>query len=85
MPWRSPFAVLAASLADLGIIADARPPGRSVVADGRDEWLRRVRSSGRSESSVYAYRKAIDHLLEWARLHGRDGALRGGHDRRLPR
>lgn len=72
---RSPFAVVAASLADLGFVATGRRPTRTVVADGRDEWLRRVRSSGRSESSVYAYRAAIDDLLDWAQRSSHETSM----------
>ncbi|MEZ5098993.1 MAG: tyrosine-type recombinase/integrase [Thermoleophilia bacterium] len=38
----------------------------------RDDWLRRLQTSCRSESSYVGYRVAIDDLLAWAAEHGRD-------------
>jgi integrase len=69
---RPSLVLLASCLADLG----AAPP--SPTADlpelhrARDDWLRRLRSSCRSESALVAYRVAIDDLLEWAELTGND-------------
>jgi integrase len=68
---RPPFVVIAASLADLGVSPVPSRPSGSIVECGRDDWLRRLRSSSRSESCVCAYRNAIDDLLAWAAVEGR--------------
>src|ERR671925_247418 len=72
---RPPLAVVAGLLADLGVPSVAPRPSVSLVRDGRNEWLRRVRSAGRSESTVRAYRNAIDDLLAWAAAEDRSGEL----------
>jgi len=48
--------------------ADGRPPRA-------EDWLRRLRSSDRSESAARAYRVAIDDLLAWADREDRSGEL----------
>ncbi len=72
---RPPFLVLAAALAELGVAPPPPRPSADLVARGRDEWLRRLRSGGRSESAVRAYRNAIDDLLAWAERDGRAAEL----------
>jgi integrase/recombinase XerC len=72
---RPPFLILASAMAELGIAPPPPRPSADLVARGRDEWLRRLRSGGRSESAVRAYRNAIDDLLMWAKLEGRAGEL----------
>src|SRR5688500_15407406 len=72
---RPPLAVVAGLLADLGVPAPPPRPSAGFVREGRDEWLRRVRSAGRSESTVRAYRNAIDDLLTWATTEDRPGEL----------
>jgi len=73
---RQPFVLLADALAGLG---GARSPGRpgaeAMLVRGREDWLRRLRSAGRSESSLRAYRNAVDDLLAWGRSAGRVGSL----------
>lgn len=73
---QTPFAIIAGSLAELGIVIP-RPsrPSALLVEQGRDEWLRRLRSGGRSESALHAYRAAIDDLLAWAERSGRGAEL----------
>lgn len=72
---RPPLDVLAETLAQLG----ARPPAAHrtaiVCAADRDAWLRRVRSAQRSDSTVRAYRNAIDDLLAWAQRTSRGDQL----------
>lgn len=63
---RPPLLVLAASLAELGIQVVAPAPSGALVRLGRDEWLRRLRSAARSQSTINAYRDAINDLLRWA-------------------
>lgn len=72
---RPALEVLAASLAELGI--RTMPAGRPahLLARDRDAWLRRLRSAQRSESTLSAYRVAIDDLLAWTRQHQREGDL----------
>jgi site-specific recombinase XerD len=69
---RPALVVLAVALAELGV-----PPGvrssapMTLVAQRRDEWLRRLESSGRSRSARVGYRVALDELLAWAAANGR--------------
>jgi site-specific recombinase XerD len=72
---RPPFLVLASAMADLGVAPPPPRPSADLVARGRDDWLRRLRSGGRSESALRAYRNAIDDLLMWAQREGRAGVL----------
>jgi site-specific recombinase XerD len=72
---RPPFLVLASAMADLGVAGPPPRPSADLVPRGRDEWLRRLRSGGRSESALRAYRNAIDDLLVWAEREGRAGEL----------
>src|SRR6266545_1226573 len=72
---RPPFLILASAMADLGVAPPPPRPSADLVARGRDEWLRRLRSGGRSESALRAYRNAIDDLLVWAQREGRAGEL----------
>lgn len=73
---QTPFAIIAGSLAEFGVVIP-RPsrPSALLVEQGRDEWLRRLRSGGRSESALHAYRAAIDDLLAWAERSGRGAEL----------
>ncbi len=66
---RSPFAIIASCLLGLGIELPERSVGLD-LAEARDEWLRRLRGSGRSASTVTAYRTALDDLIGWL---GREG------------
>jgi integrase/recombinase XerC len=72
---RPPLAVLAGLFAELRVPAVPPRPSHSSVRDARDEWLRRIRSAGRSDSSIRAYRNAIDDLLAWAADAGRADEL----------
>lgn len=73
---QAPFAIIAGSLAEFGVVVPPRSrPSALLVERGREEWLRRLRSSGRSESSLRAYRNAIDDLLGWAERSGRGAEL----------
>jgi integrase/recombinase XerC len=72
---RPPFLVLASALTDLGVAPPPPRPSADLVARGRDDWLRRLRSGGRSESALRAYRNAIDDLLMWAQQEGRAAEL----------
>lgn len=72
---RPPFLVLASAITDLGVAPPPPRPSAELVTRGRDEWLRRLRSGGRSESALRAYRNAIDDLLMWAERERRTGEL----------
>jgi site-specific recombinase XerD len=72
---RPPFLVLASAITDLGVSPPPPRPSADLVTRGRDEWLRRLRSGGRSESALRAYRNAIDDLLMWAEREGRASEL----------
>jgi integrase/recombinase XerC len=55
-----------------GLLGELRqaPPAAPEPPDlrrARDEWLRRLQAGRRSESTITAYRIAIDDLLEWCR------------------
>ncbi len=72
---RPALEVLAGSLVELGVRATPAGPSARLVARGRDAWLRRLRSVQRSESTIGAYRFAIDDLLAWAQREQRTTEL----------
>jgi len=74
---RPALEVIAGSLLELG--ERAAPAARSgrLIARDREEWLRRLQSARRSESTVNAYRIAIDDLIAWAAREERTTELFG--------
>ncbi len=69
---RPALVVLASSLGVLG--APSTPPealGVSLRQAG-DEWLRRLETQQKSESTLVGYRVAIDDMLDWSETNGRD-------------
>jgi site-specific recombinase XerD len=64
-----------ASLTDAGHSPGPQRPSPALVARGREEWLRRLRSGGRSDSAIRAYRNAIDDIFAWAQRTARVGEL----------
>jgi integrase len=72
---RPPFVLLAGAFSELGVTAPRPRPTRELIARARDDWLRRLRSSERSESTVRAYRVAIGDLLAWAAREDRGSEL----------
>jgi integrase/recombinase XerC len=70
---RSPFAIIAASLGELGVELPERSDRPVDLQEARNEWLQRVRSSRRAESTVTAYRIALDDFLKWLRDQGELG------------
>ncbi len=62
---RPPFAIMAASLSDLGIDLPQTPPRAVSLEQARQDWLRRLRSANRSASSISAYRVALDDLFSF--------------------
>lgn len=74
--YESPFAIIAASLAEFGVrVPHPTQHALTLVKRGREEWLGRLRSGGRSESALRAYRNAIDDLVAWAERCGRGHEL----------
>ena len=63
---RPALEVLAGSLVELGVsLTMGALPMRTLVRD-RNLWLRRMRSAQRSQSTLNAYRLAIDDLRAWS-------------------
>jgi site-specific recombinase XerD len=72
---RPALALLAGSLVELGVRAAPSAQASRLVAHDRGAWLRRLESARRSESTIGAYRFAIDDLLGWAQREGRSSEL----------
>jgi integrase/recombinase XerC len=68
---RAPLEVIRSSLPNLRRPPSAAPADPISLRQARDDWLRRLEASRRSESSVVAYRVAIDDLLDWSEPRGR--------------
>lgn len=69
---RPPLVVLSACLASFGAPTARPAPTAASLRDARDDWLRRLTSTCRSESAHRAYRNAIDGLLAWSEPRGGD-------------
>jgi integrase/recombinase XerC len=63
---RAPLEILTSSLADAAVAPRRAPTDEISVRRARDDWLRRLEASRKSESSLVAYRVAIDDLLDWS-------------------
>ena len=72
---RPPFIIIAGVFSELGVSAPRPRPTAELVARSYDDWLRRLRSSDRSESTLRAYRVAINDLRAWAEREDRGGEL----------
>ena len=68
---RPPLVVLAGCLSRFGAGASPASGHSPSLRDARDDWLRRLRAACRSESTLVAYRIAIDDLLAWSSQHDR--------------
>ena len=68
---RPPLVVLASCLGGLGAPPAPPPAGGVSLRQARDDWLRRLETSQKSESALVAYRVAIDDLLDWLEANGR--------------
>jgi Phage integrase, N-terminal SAM-like domain len=64
------FAVIAACLAELGGALPEQPSQRIDLQQAREEWLLRLRSSGRSQSCLAAYRIALADLFTYLERFG---------------
>jgi integrase/recombinase XerC len=69
---RPPLVVLASCLGELGAPTTPPPAGRLSLRQARDDWLRRLETQQKSESTLVGYRVAIDDLLDWSDTNGRD-------------
>src|SRR5437867_12179545 len=68
---RPALLVLASHLGELGT-PPVRSPARGLsLRQARDDWLRRLEAQQKSESTLVAYRVAIDDLLDWSEASGR--------------
>jgi len=67
---RPPLVVLASCLGQLDGSSASTPPPAScdggALRQAREDWMRRLETSQKSESSQVAYRAAIDDLLDWS-------------------
>lgn len=63
---RPPLIVLSACLASFGAPTARPTPTAASLRQARDDWMRRLTSTCRSESAHRAYRNAIDDLLAWS-------------------
>lgn len=72
---RPALEVLAGSLVELGVRAAPAARSARLIARDRDAWLRRLQSAQRSQSTLDAYRIAIDDLLAWAEHSQRSADL----------
>lgn len=68
---RPPLVVLTACLSQFGAGTPSSPKRSTSLADARDDWLRRLQTACRSNSTLVAYRIAIDDMLAWSSDHGR--------------
>ena len=68
---RPALVVLASRLGELGTQPVRPPAGAFSLRQARDDWLRRLEASQKSESALVAYRVAIDDLLDWAEANSR--------------
>jgi integrase/recombinase XerC len=68
---RPPLVVLASCLRQLDISPAPRPAPPASLRSARDDWLRRLETSRKSESALVAYRVAIDDMLDWSEASGR--------------
>jgi hypothetical protein len=72
---RPALEIIAGSLAEMRVRPAALARSEGMLARDRDAWLRRLASAQRSESSISAYRHAIDDRFTWAQRHERTGEL----------
>jgi integrase/recombinase XerC len=68
---RPPLVVLASCLGQIDVLPAPRSVHAAALRPARDDWLRRLETSRKSESALVAYRVAIDDMLDWAEANGR--------------
>ena len=73
---RPPLVVLASCLGQFdGSTVSASPAAfcdSASLRQAREDWLRRLETQQKSESTLVGYRVAIDDLLDWSEKNGRD-------------
>jgi integrase/recombinase XerD len=65
------FTLIAVCLDELGVALPDRVSRAVSLESAKEEWLRRLRTAGRSASTLSAYRVALDDLLEFLDRTGR--------------
>jgi integrase/recombinase XerC len=69
---RPAFVVLASCLGVLGAPSTTPLPAHGFsLREAGDDWLRRLETQQKSESTLVGYRVAIDDLLDWSETNGR--------------
>jgi integrase/recombinase XerC len=69
---RPALVVLASCLGVLGAPSTSLPRHDVSLRQAGDDWLRRLETQQKSESTLVGYRVAIDDLLDWSETNGRD-------------
>jgi integrase/recombinase XerC len=69
---RPGLVVLASCLGVLGAPPTPLPAHGVSLRQARDDWLRRLETQQKSESTLVGYRVAIDDLLDWSETNGCD-------------
>jgi integrase/recombinase XerC len=69
---RPALVVLASCLGGLGAPSTSLPAHRVSLRQAGDDWLRRLETQQKSQSTLVGYRVAIDDLLDWSETNGRD-------------
>ncbi|MDQ2985077.1 MAG: tyrosine-type recombinase/integrase [Actinomycetota bacterium] len=69
---RPALIVLASYLGVLGAPTTPPPDDRVSLRQAGDDWLRRLETQQKSESTLVGYRVAIDDLLAWSETNGPD-------------
>ena len=69
---RPGLVILASCLSVLGAPSIPLPVNGISLRQAGDDWLRRLETQQKSESTLVGYRVAIDDLLDWSETNGRD-------------
>ena len=69
---RPTLVVLPSCLGLLGAPSTPLPAHGVSLRQAGDDWLRRLETQRKSESTLVGYRVAIDDLLDWSETNGRD-------------
>jgi integrase/recombinase XerC len=69
---RPALVVLASCLGVLGAPSSSLPAHGVSLRQAAYDWLRRLETQQKSESTLVGYRVAIDDLLDWSETNGRD-------------
>jgi integrase/recombinase XerC len=69
---RPALVVAASCFGVLGVPSTHLPANGVSLRQAGDDWLRRLETQQKSESTLVGYRVAIDDLLDWSETNGRD-------------